>query len=276
MSWDIDFISEEDFTNHVAKTIKQYGEILQPYNVERFNKNIIDPIKMVFDRAVYGSSWEGIVASEIFRQRDKSNNNYIGYFHQRIFQYMKNSHVPDNGQEGGWDVIVDMPNGYRIDEYNVVHKIYVEMKNKHNTMNAAASNDTFIKMMNQMHMDDDCVCFLVEVIAKHHQNIIWEKTIKNTKDKIRQRRIRRVSIDEFYSIVTSEEDAFFQICMILPTVIEKVLSAKNEVQAPEDTVYTELYDTSRQYGMTDQDNALLLAMYMLGFSEYNGFSKMIR
>ena len=67
-----------------------------------FNKNIIDPIKMIFDKTVYQSTWEEIVSNEIFRQRDKSNNNDIGYFHQRIFQYIADCHVPDNGKEGGW------------------------------------------------------------------------------------------------------------------------------------------------------------------------------
>ena len=43
-----------------------------------FNKNIIDPIKMIFDKTVYQSTWEEIVSNEIFRQRDKSNNNDIG------------------------------------------------------------------------------------------------------------------------------------------------------------------------------------------------------
>ena len=88
MDWNLDFISEKDFTEHVKATIEKYGEKLESYDIVRFNKNIIDPVKMIFDKTVYRSSWEEIVSTEIFRQRDKSNNNDIGYFHQRIFQYM--------------------------------------------------------------------------------------------------------------------------------------------------------------------------------------------
>ncbi len=98
----MDFTSEEDFTNHVKATIDKYGEKLESFDIVRFNKNIIDPIKMIFDKTVYQSTWEEIVSNEIFRQRDKSNNNDIGYFHQRIFQYIADCHVPDNGKEGGW------------------------------------------------------------------------------------------------------------------------------------------------------------------------------
>ena len=75
MEWSLDFISEEDFKNHVRATIMKYGEKLESYDLKRFNSNLIDPIKLIFDKSVYRTSWEEIVNNEIFRQRDKSNNN---------------------------------------------------------------------------------------------------------------------------------------------------------------------------------------------------------
>ena len=63
--WELDFITEKDFTNHVKKTIGKYGEKLESYDLKKFNKNIIDPIKLVFDKTVYRSSWDDIVGSEI-------------------------------------------------------------------------------------------------------------------------------------------------------------------------------------------------------------------
>lgn len=145
MSWDLTFISEEDFSNHVKETIRKYGEKLESFDLRRFNKNIIDPIKLIFDKTVYHSSWDEIVSNEIFRQRDKSNNNDIGYFHQRIFQDIANCHVPPNGEEGGWDVIYSNESGIAIPEAGTVHKVYVEMKNKHNTMNSASSSKLLLK-----------------------------------------------------------------------------------------------------------------------------------
>ena len=103
--WPLKFISEEDMRKHVIATIKNYGKKLESYDLRSFNKNTIDPIKLIFDKMVYHSSWEEIVKNEIFRQRDKANNNDIGYFHQKIFQYIANCHVPENGKEGGWDVV---------------------------------------------------------------------------------------------------------------------------------------------------------------------------
>ena len=168
--WNLSFISEEDFTNHVKATIGKYGEKLESFDLKRFNKNIIDPIKLIFDKTVYQASWEQIVGNEIFRQRDKSNNNDIGYFHQRIFNYFEKCHVPDNGKEGGWDVIYENPDGITLPDGSVVHKVYVEMKNKHNTMNSASAGKTFIKMQHQRINEDDCGGFSVEAIEQRTQN----------------------------------------------------------------------------------------------------------
>ena len=133
----LNFISDENFKKHVVETIAQYGERLQSYDLKKFNANIVDPIKLLFDKNVYGATWEEIIKSEIFRQRDKSNNNSIGYFHQKIFQYIAGCTVP----RSGWDVIFKKPSGVSLDG-DTVSTIYVEMKNKHNTMNSAASTKT--------------------------------------------------------------------------------------------------------------------------------------
>ena len=101
-------------------------------------------------------------------------------FHQRIFQYITKCHVPLNGEEGGWDVIYEDANGIEIPDAGSVHTVYVEMKNKHNTMNSASAGKTFIKMQNQL-LNDDCACFLVEVIAQRSQNIKWETTVDKKK-----------------------------------------------------------------------------------------------
>lgn len=204
--WKLNFISEENFESHVRATIEKYGDKLESFDIARFNKNIVDPIKLIFDKTVYGATWEETISNEIFRQRDKSNNNDIGYFHQRIFSFIDKCRVPENGKEGGWDVIYDNPEGITLPDGSVVHKVYVEMKNKHNTMNSASGGKTFIKMQSQILDDDDCACFLVEAIAKSSQNIKWEPKVDGKK--VGHKLIRRVSLDQFYALVTGQEDAF--------------------------------------------------------------------
>lgn len=273
MTWQIDFIKEDDFVKHVRETIFQYGKKLQPYDLEKFNSNIIDPVKVIFDKNVYGTSWEDTVANEIFRQRDKAANNEIGYFHQRIFQYMEFCRVPDNGAEGGWDVIYENPDGILMPDRSTVHRIYVEMKNKHNTMNSASGGKTYIKMQNQILNDDDAACFLVEAIAKQSQNKKWELTVDGKK--VGHRFIRRVSMDKFYALVTGDENAFYKICMELPLVIKKLVKADNLGVTSQDSVYDELKLLAASSNNKDVDFSMAMAFYLLGFSQYNGFSSIV-
>ncbi len=269
MEWNIDFISQDDFKEHIKNTIKHYGSKLVSYDLKKFNRNLIDPIKMVFDKAVYGEDWETIISNEIFRQRDKSNTNEIGYFHQRIFKYMNNCHVPENGKEGGWDVIYESPQGYVLDNGNKVAKVFVEIKNKHNTMNSAAAGKTYMKMQNQLLHDDDCVCFLVEAIAARSQNMIWETTVDG--QKVSHNRIRRVSMDKFYEIVTGQNGAFYQICRVLPEIVKEVIEEGNELDVPEDKVYGEIKKVAEGFNEKSENMGMILSMYMLGFSTYNEF-----
>lgn len=255
----LNFISDENFKKHIRETILQYGERLQPYDLEKFNGNIIDPVKLLFDKNIYGASWEEIIRSEIFRQRDKANNNSIGYFHQNIFKYIDGCEVPDSG----WDVIFRDDNNIEIGGKEV-STIYVEMKNKHNTMNSSASAETFKKMKKQISREDDCACFLVEVIAKKSQNKSWKISLDGQKQKYK--RIRRVSIDEFYKIVTGEEEAFYKMCMALPAAIKELLGEGDALKVPKDTVFDELKNKSDR-------NPFELALFMLGFESYLGFRK---
>ncbi len=263
--WPLKFITEQDFTAHVKRTIEQYGTKLESYNLETFNKNHVDPIKMMFDKSVFNLTWEEIVKSEIFRQRDKANNNDIGYFHQHIFQYFSNCEVPSNGTKGGWDVIWSIPEGISLPDGGNVHRVYVELKNKHNTMNSASAGKTYIKMQSQILDDDDCACFLVEAIAKKSQNIKWSTKVdgKCCDHKF----IRRVSIDKFYEMVTGQYDAFYQLCMVLPDVIDSVVSS-NLQKTPNDTAYEELLHITETEKLP-----FTMAMMLLGFSSYQGFAR---
>ena len=144
--WNLSFISEEDFTDHVKATIQKYGEKLKSFDLKRFNKNIVDPVKLIFDKTVYRSSWEEIVSNEIFRQRDKSNNNDIGYFHQNQLDgdgilYLKTRNIffighLSNGEydEGAYlDLNKDIyyRGKFKEGKKNDDHCTMIEMKNKH-------------------------------------------------------------------------------------------------------------------------------------------------
>jgi hypothetical protein len=241
--YNLKFISDKDLYEHVSKTVQEYSFEM---DLKKFNKNLIDPIKLTFDSIVYGQSYEDTIENEVLRQLDKTNSNLIGYFHQNIFEYFS----------GDWDV---PKQGYDIE--NKKERIFVEMKNKHNTMNSSSSAKTYMRFQNTILQDRDAKCFLVEIIAKNSQNIPWVITL----DKVKQptnNSIRRVSIDKFYEILTKDKLAFQKLCYVLPTVIKDVvdnLKSKNK----KNTVFEELDNLSSD---------LLTSIYLLSFKKYEGFN----
>jgi len=239
--YNLGFISDEDLVAHVKETVEKYRFII---DLKKFNKNLIDPIKLTFDSKIYGKSLEETIELEIIRQMDKSNTNHIGYFHQNIFKYIDSAwEVPKQG----FDLI------------NENKKIYIEMKNKHNTMNSSSAQKTYIAMQNKILKGADITCMLVEVIAKQSQNIPWKISINS--EQYMHDNIRRVSIDKFYEIVTGKKDAFKSLCEALPLVLDDVL-LEIEQETVQNTVFEELNKISPN---------LLKSLYLLSFSKYDGF-----
>ena len=247
-----DFISESDFELNVMNTIKKYGDVLKSINLCKFNSNVIDPIKLTFDQKVFDVSLEEIIKMEINRQRDKSNTNAIGYFHQFMFRYIANCIVPPTG----FDVVYTNPCSNQ--------KLYVELKNKHNTMNDAAQKDTCLKLQNQLLADPNCIgCYLVEVIAPVSRDIVWVKKLRSGVI-VSNPKIRRVSIDRLYSIVTGKQDAFMLICKQIPMTIEKLLQENKIPTVEGDTVLSEL---------RAKNPDILKSLYLLAFETYHDFDK---
>lgn len=243
-NYNLGFISDKDIYEHVKSTVEGYRREI---TLAQFNENIIDPIKLTFDAKVYSKSMHQAVEDECFRQIDKSNANKIGYFHQNIFRYAGN----------GWIVPAT---GFDVENDNL--HIYVELKNKHNTMNSASSQKTYIKMQAKLLDDDEATCYLVEVISKRSQDGAWPISLDG--EKKMHKKIRRMSIDKFYALVFGVEDAFFKLCEALPEIIEDVVK-ENPGLALKNSVYKEL---------TKEHSDILTSLYLLAFHTYEGFDNL--
>lgn len=243
--YNLGFISDKDIYEHVKATVESYRREI---TLEQFNENIIDPIKLTFDAKVYNKTLKQAVEDECFRQIDKSNTNRIGYFHQNLFRYAGN----------GWKVPAV---GFDVENENL--HIYVEMKNKHNTMNSASSQKTYMKMQGKLLDDDEATCYLVEVISKRSRDDAWKISLDG---KAREhKKIRRMSIDKFYALVFGDENAFFKLCYALPVIIEDV-ERENPGLSLKNTVYKDL---------VEKHSDILTSLYLLAFSTYEGFNSMV-
>lgn len=249
MTYGLSFISDDDLFNHVADTVKKYRFKI---DLKGLNKNLLDPVKLTFDSLVYhgaadNAALEKVLQNEVLHQMDKSNTNHIGYFHQNIFHYI--------GKEQGWIV---PEQGFDIENHRL--NVFVEMKNKHNTMNSSSSAKTYMRMQNKLLQNPQARCYLVEIIAKRSQNIQWSPTVDD--EKMSDERIRRMSIDKFYELVTGEQTAFADLCRILPTVIADVIK-QNKKQLIENTVLQDLKNSETDH--------ILQSLYLLAFKTYQGF-----
>ncbi len=64
-NYDLTFIDNDDLYQHVKETVEKYRFHI---DLARFNKNLIDPIKLTFDSKVYNKSIEDVIDTEIIRQ----------------------------------------------------------------------------------------------------------------------------------------------------------------------------------------------------------------
>ena len=111
----------------------------------------------------------------------------------------------------------------------------------------------------------------MDAIAQRSQKIKWETTVD--KKKVGHKLIRRVSLDQFYALVTGQDDAFYQMCMVLPSIIEKAVKELEGSIGPHDTVIDELRAMANDQNVESEDLAIAKAAYMRGFGTYKGFTK---
>lgn len=245
--YNLSFISDDDIKKHTLETV---GQFRTGMTLDEFRKNIVDPIKLTFDTHVYKQPVDDVIEAEIIRQFNKSNENLIGYFHQNIFKYVGNGwEVPSTGEDG-WDV------------ENHARDIFAEFKNKHNTMNSASAKSVHARMRGLVEGNSRATCYLVEVIAKKSQDIPWKLANAPLRDS-RQERLRRISIDRFYEIVTGDDSAFADLCSVIGKVIDDVLD-ENPNAVKDNSVLDELN------AMGDD---ILKTLFTLSFSTYRGFDE---
>lgn len=73
-----------------------------------------------------------------------------------------------------------------------------------------------------------------------------------------------MSMDKFYELVFGDKDAFYKLCVALPTIIEDVVK-DDPMLALKNSVYKDL---------TIAHADILTSLYILAFSTYEGFKEL--
>ena len=208
LSW----IDDNDFIRAVKELLSavQMGKTRAE---NKFGRNVIDPFSTAFSMAFFGVTREEWAKVEIQRQIDKSLSNAVGLFHQRILSGIS-----------GWE---DLNNSNQIDLVNSEKKILAELKNKHNTLNAAASVSLYNKLSDLVNSKSSIykgyTAYYVTIVPKSASGV---DELFYPSDNSRGERchmddkIRIIDGKRFYALASGEEHALENMFKILPDAIK--------------------------------------------------------
>lgn len=194
---------------------------------KNLDKNVIDPFSAVFDAARSGLTIDEWFESERNRQVQKTLQNAIGTFHQRLL-----------GSMPGW---IDTKSGGSVDLRSDARKIIAEVKNKHNTMNSSSAEAVFKKFENHLrYVDKGFVAYLVAIVPKspHRYDRAWTHSAKLASQR---QDIREIDGASFYALVTGDENALAQIYQKLIESLS-ILTADHQRQLMSDAKTRVLFD----------------------------------
>lgn len=204
----VNFISDEHLMKCIANLHKAYLKAKSNITKHNFYSNKVDTIKLTFDAKFNDIDEESLIESEILRQIDKSINNSIGTFHEQILGGIKGFEI---GNLSGFDIKA-------IDD-----TLFADIKNKHNTMNSSSAESLFQKLARYADTYKKANCYWVQILAKGSFNEKWTAEI-NGKE-YSHSRVYKISGDQFYALLSGENNALYQLYKALPTAIEDYLDS---------------------------------------------------
>ena len=211
----VDFISDEHLLSCIANLYKSYTKAKENLTKSSFYANKVDTIKLTFDSKFNNIDEETIIQSEILRQIDKSINNSIGTFHEQILGGIDGFEI---GKLSGFDIKAKD------------NTLFADIKNKHNTMNSSSAEALFQKLARYADDFKKAKCYWVQILAKNSFNELWQGEI-NGKE-YSHSRVYKVSGDQFYALISRQDDALFQLYKTLPSAINDFLMSIEESKIP--------------------------------------------
>ena len=247
------FITDEHLINCIANLHKAYLKAKNKITKKNFHENKVDTIKLTFDGHFNNIDEESLIRAEIQRQMDKSTNNSIGSFHEQILGGIKGFEI---GKLSGFDIKASDDT------------LFADIKNKHNTMNSSSAESLFQKLKHYADTYKKANCYWVQILAKDSFNEKWHGEI-NGKE-YSHSRVYKISGDQFYALLSGQEDALFQLYKALPIAIQDYMnSIENKKQLKKNSAIDEIKSETKTSG-----RSILDQITFENFSYYLGFDKL--
>lgn len=249
----VNFISDEHLLDCIKELHQSYLKAKKNISRSKFYKNKIDTIKLTFDSKFNDIEESELIETEILRQIDKSINNSIGTFHEQILGDIEGYKV---GNLSGFDIKAED------------NTLFADIKNKHNTMNSSSAEALFQKLARYADDYKQAKCYWVQILAKNSFNEHWTGDI-NGKE-YSHSRVFKISGDQFYALLTGENDAFFNLYKALPIAIDDYLkSIETSTKEKEDSVLKEI-----ESEIEKSKRSVLDQITFENYSYYLGFDKL--
>lgn len=247
------YISDEHLLNCIENLHKSYLKAKNNITKKSFYNNKVDTIKLTFDSKFNDIDEGSLIQTEILRQIDKSINNSIGTFHEQILGGVDGFEI---GNLSGFDIKASDDT------------LFADIKNKHNTMNSSSAEALFQKLAHFADTYKQAKCYWVQILAKSSFNEHWKGEI-NGKE-YSHSRVFKISGDQFYSLITKKEDAFFQLYKVLPTAIADYLQSIEKGNILKEN--SALDEIKEEIGVSSR--SILDQITFDNFSYYQGFDEL--
>jgi hypothetical protein len=204
---------------------------------KNFYRNSVDPFSALFDAACQNITLAQWLNFERKRQAQKTLQNALGNFHQKLLAKVGDLQIPSLGFV---DLVSDK------------HKMVAEVKNKHNTVKKsdlkAVYDELQAAVLHKTSKYHGYTAYYVTVVPASQKRFSRAFTPSDNETKtLRQANQQILEIDgySFYALVTGEKDALKQLYLVLPQVIKDLLAEQkspNQIMAlSQEPLFAELF-----------------------------------
>ena len=216
-------LSDRTDAEKVVEAYQSLDENVTPTSILKESKNTIDEFKTIFDVCVNQISFDEWLKFELTRQQDKTINNKIGEFHQELL-----------GKVEGW-VDLGIGDETEIDLKKEDNTVFIELKNKYNTMNSSSEKTCREKLEKVIEKYPDATAYWAYVISKNYksEDRIWKYQQREDE------RIRRISGDRLYTMVTGDPKALEKTFNAIPKAIVEILGEEYKLTEEDEELQVE-------------------------------------
>tara|TARA_B110000908_G_C10172672_1_gene411672 strand:+ start:496 stop:1005 length:510 start_codon:yes stop_codon:yes gene_type:complete len=145
--------------------------------------------------------------------------------------------------------------------------LFADIKNKHNTMNSSSAESLFQKLSKYADNYKESKCYWVQILAKNSFNEKWFGEI-NGKE-YSHSRVYKISGDQFYKLLSGNENALFELYKILPEAILDYLKNQESENFQNNSALEEIKLSSKK-----SNRNILNEITFENYSYYLGFDKL--